>query len=290
MNHSNDERTVRCPVEGCDATPLARGINLHLRRSTGEGHGPQGDVPEHISTDTLETVGEREVKMDYPEERESETVTRLCPYCSKPFEGENGVLIHLGQLAGTKNHPEDAGEFHSEADFPEVEVDGQGNVRRVIGDEKIPEHTETAKAGAVPNQRVYRFIADLLAEGEARIAHRLRKQLLGIDNANRPLRNGPSHTLVFEAILGYVYSEGAQQEILAALEPHGIMISVDEESAIYTADEALDLAGYLDNRGPEEWPDPDQIRDFIEFLRYSAEIIQNEEAQTGLHEEFQKWR
>jgi hypothetical protein len=78
-NHTNDERTVRCPVDGCDATPLARGINLHINRSSGGGHGPAGEVPSDISLDNLETVGEREVEMDYPEERDNETHARLSP-------------------------------------------------------------------------------------------------------------------------------------------------------------------------------------------------------------------
>jgi len=190
-NHRNDERTVRCPVDGCDATPLARGINLHLMRSSGDGHGPQGDVPDHISTEQLETVGEREVEMDYPEERETEEVVRLCPYCFTPFQGTNGVLIHLGSVAGRKNHPENAAESHSEDDFPRVEVDRQGNVTNVFDD--LENVAEDSTGGGIPKQRVYHLIADLMARGDVRPAHRVRARLLGIEQVDRTLRENPSH-------------------------------------------------------------------------------------------------
>jgi len=81
-NHPNDERTVRCPVDGCDAEKLARGIHLHVRQSSGDGHGPQGEVPDSINFENLDTVGEQTVEMDYPEERNNEKEARLCPYCS----------------------------------------------------------------------------------------------------------------------------------------------------------------------------------------------------------------
>ena len=178
-DHSNDERTVRCPVEGCEATPLARGINLHVRRTSGDGHGPQGEVPDDISFENLDTVGETEVTMDYPEERDTDRTPRLCPYCASPFSGANGVLIHLGQVAGRKNHPVNAAAEHTEADFPRVEVDRQGNVTAVAesGDSGA---TDTEKA-AVPRQQVYQFIAELLADNEAEMARRVRGGLLGAD-------------------------------------------------------------------------------------------------------------
>lgn len=289
-NHTNDERTVRCPVEGCDATPLARGINLHLRRSSGGGHGPQNELPEEIDLDNLTTVGEREVEMDYPEKRDTEDVARLCPYCSQPFSGQNGVLIHLGQVAGRKNHPEDGGEFHSEDDFPEVEVDERGNVVSVVGETNTPEHTETAKAGSVPNQRVYQFIADLLADGEVQTAHRVRKRLLGIENVDRPFRSGPSHPKVFNEILEYGYDAQRNRELTAALEAHGVMIALGGESGLYTADEVLDLAAYLDGKDLDSWDQAGKLKDFVAFLRYSAELLQNETPPKGLHEEFQEWR
>lgn len=135
--HTNDERTVRCPVDAqtdhdCDATPLARGAHLHVLRSVGDGHGSQDEIPPEISLDDLETAGDREVSMNYPESRTTEKVMRLCPYCRLPFEGGTGVLIHLGQVAGKRNHPEDAPDKHDKSDFPIVHVDDDDNVLEIV--------------------------------------------------------------------------------------------------------------------------------------------------------------
>lgn len=129
---SDGERVVRCPVEGCNAEKLARGIHLHILRSVGDGHGDQGEYPEGVTLDDLEEVGREEVDVDYPDERASESVARICPYCQTPFKGKNGVLIHLGQMAGRKNHPENASEVHESTDFPVVELDADENIVSVV--------------------------------------------------------------------------------------------------------------------------------------------------------------
>lgn len=179
-NHRNDERTVRCPVEGCDATPLARGINLHLNRSSGDGHGPRGEVPDHISTDNLETVGTESVEMDYPEERQNQKHARLCPYCNETFAGVQGLMIHLGQTAGRKNHPANPKDRHEAGDFPRVEVDSKGNVQAAVDTpETVP--ADSRDNAAVPTARVFSLIADLVADGEMRTASRVRRALLGAD-------------------------------------------------------------------------------------------------------------
>lgn len=126
------ERVVRCPVEGCNAEKLARGIHLHILQSSDAAHGEQGEVPEEVSLDDLEEVGREKVEVDYPDDRDSESVARLCPYCSKPFKGKNGVLIHLGAMAGRKNHPPNASDIHESADFPVVELDEDENIVSVL--------------------------------------------------------------------------------------------------------------------------------------------------------------
>jgi len=126
------ERVVACPVEGCDATPLARGINLHILRSSGSDHGEQGEFPDGVDLEDLREVGREEVAVDYPEERESESVARLCPYCRQHFSGKNGVLIHLGQMSGRKNHPPEASALHEPEDFPVVELDEDENITSVV--------------------------------------------------------------------------------------------------------------------------------------------------------------
>ncbi|SFC63269.1 hypothetical protein SAMN05444422_112107 [Halobiforma haloterrestris] len=176
--HENEERTVKCPVEGCDEEVLARGIHLHVRQSADDGHGPQGEVPDGVTFDGLETVGSQSVRMKYPTERDSEEVARLCPYCSEVFTGKEGVRIHLGQTAGRKNHPPNANELHEPEDFPQVTVDAHGNVEGVLS--KWADDGEDLPTGPrLPATRVYRYIAQLLAEDKYQEAQRARQMLLG---------------------------------------------------------------------------------------------------------------
>jgi hypothetical protein len=125
---TNPERTVNCPVPGCNAEKLARGIHLHVRQSKGDGHGPQGEIPDEISLKNLETVGSKEVSMDYPETRETEQVGRRCPYCNEVFRGKQGVMIHLGRSAGKGPHPTNAKDQVDAEDLTVVHVDDDGSV------------------------------------------------------------------------------------------------------------------------------------------------------------------
>ena len=282
-DHQNEERTVRCPVEGCDATPLARGVNLHVNRSSGNGHGPQGEVPPDISFENLETVGARKVEMDYPDERDNEKHARLCPYCNQTFVGEQGVMIHLGQTAGRKNHPESAGEHHTVDDFPRVEVDEQGNITSVIdGTEDI---NIVEDRMMVPARAVYTLVAEFVAEDDMVTAHRLRKHLLGVDNPTRPLRTAPTDQKLFSALLGRGYDEETGQQVSSTVRKDGIMIACRGESALYSADEALDLAAALERTASrEDWQG--EIPNFINFLRNGADVLDGEKRGGELPKEF----
>jgi hypothetical protein len=126
------EPVVRCPIYGGTAEQPSRGLHLHVLRSSGSGHGEQGDIPPGVSLDDAEVVGQQEVEVDYPEERKTESAARLCPYCERPYKGKNGVLIHLGLVEGRKDHPENASEVHDPTDFPVVEIDEDENVVAVV--------------------------------------------------------------------------------------------------------------------------------------------------------------
>lgn len=287
-DHKNDERTVRCPVDGCEATPLARGINLHIMRSSGDGHGPQGDVPEHINLDNLESVGEREVEMDYPEERNNEKYARLCPYCSQTFAGVQGLMIHLGQTAGRKNHPANPKDRHEPGDYPRVEVDGQGNVQQIadIGDIGDVD----SEKGTVPTARVFRLIADLIVDDELRTAHRVRRDLLSADDAVAPGRGKPAHPELFEALLTQGRADVTNHVVTSALEGEGIMVAVRGESGFLTASEARDIAARLEQvAASEDWRG-EKTPDLIEFLRHGADVLDGDKTERGLHEEFDTWR
>jgi len=288
-DHRNDERTVRCPVEGCDATPLARGINLHINRSSGDGHGPRGEVPADISLEDLETVGEREVEMDYPDERDTDDHARLCPYCSQTFTGEQGLMIHLGQTAGRKNHPEDPKDRHEPGDFPRVEVDADGNILQVVDTaEKTP--TDSGDNAAVPTARVFRLIADLIADGEARTAHRVRRALIGTDDAVAPSRNEPPHPELFEALLTQGRVENTGSRVTTALEGDEVMVTCRGESALLDAGEARDVAARLEQvAASEDWLN-ENVRDLIAFLRDGADVLDGSRTERSLHEGSDHWR
>jgi len=170
-NHINEERTVHCPVEDCDATPLARGVHLHVTRSVGNGHGPQGEVPDGLDLDNLETAGTKEVSMDYPEHRKTENVARLCPYCERPFRGKQGVLIHLGQTLGRKDHPSILPDDLDPDSFSIVKLDKHDNIVEVV-EEADMDVLPSAKKRQSDEEReelpekVREYIAELRAEGK----------------------------------------------------------------------------------------------------------------------------
>ena len=176
-SHRNKERVVKCPVEGCDAEKLARGIHLHVLQSAGKGHGEQGEIPDGISFDDLEDAGTKEVEVNYPEEREVESIARLCPYCSVPFNGKHGVLIHLGQVAGRKNHPPNASRVHEPEDFPIVKLDDDENIVSVVDN-----HTAASPSNKPDEARGFRDVSkedvDYLYRVVSKTGDRRAKQIL----------------------------------------------------------------------------------------------------------------
>lgn len=268
-DHTNDEREVRCPVDGCDATPLARGINLHVMRSSGGGHGPRGEVPETISFENLETVGEREVEMDYPEERDNEKHARLCPYCSQTFAGIPGLMIHLGQKSGRDNHPENPKERHEPREFPRVEADAEGNIERVCTPSSTP--TEEYGAGAIPVARVFRLVADLLAENEVAFAERVRGDLIGVQPETDKC---VSHPALLEALIEKGREEPTDHRLTAALEGGRIRVNYRDESGSLTATDAREYSARLRRACKTEgWRDATLVH-FIGFLERCAEILE----------------
>jgi uncharacterized C2H2 Zn-finger protein len=147
------ERVVRCPVEGCHAEKLARGMHLHILRSSDAAHGEQGEIPAGVTLDNLEEVGRESVDIDYPESRASESVARMCPYCSSPFKGKGGVMRHLGLVEGRKDHPPNANALHEPEDFVKVRLDKDDNVVGVVesvSDDHDEVNREDGQDGEVP--------------------------------------------------------------------------------------------------------------------------------------------
>lgn len=178
-SHNNQESVVKCPVNGCDHEGLSRGIHLHVRQSSGDGHGPHGDTPEKLDFDDLEVVGEKGVKMDYPDERSEEDVVRLCPFCGSAFKGFRGIKIHVGQKRGQGVHPEDAIEITKD-DCPIAHVDDDMNVIELVEENAIMPSTKRRIEGgnSIEYDDVVSLIEEFEDEGKNEAADRIRSELL----------------------------------------------------------------------------------------------------------------
>jgi hypothetical protein len=175
----NTETVVKCPIDGCSHEGLSRGIHLHIRQSSGNGHGPNGEVPEHLDLSDLEVVGEKTVDVDYPEERDVEEVVRLCPYCGRAFNGFHGIKIHLGQKQGQGVHPDNIDDISKE-DCPVAHVDDDMNVIEIVEENELMPSTKRRilDEDTVLVTEVEEFIESLEDEGESEFADRVRNELL----------------------------------------------------------------------------------------------------------------
>lgn len=218
-----------------------------------------------------------------------EEVTRFCPYCEQTFEGENGILRHLDQVTGHPNHPEDSTETHTAADFPRVEVDNQGTVRRVLDEIDDAGIVDTEKGTAVHVSRLYHFIAERIVADDRSTAHRMRRDLLGVESVEKPLSWASPHPEVLKALVGHGYTDDPSERVRATLEQDGIRVACRGACALYSADEARTLAGYVEPIAKEEgWHG--EMMEFVEFLRYGAAVLDQAKPDQHLHEEFRDWR
>jgi hypothetical protein len=133
--------------------------------------------------------------------------------------------------------------------------------------------------------RVFRLIANLIADGQAKTANRVRRDLLGVEPDSRPLRKSIPHRELYEALLAQRQADSPDESVTANIEDDGITVSCRGESAHYTADEARDIAAGLESRTDEDG----EIRDLITFLRHGADILEGK--QDGSRQmDFEDWR
>lgn len=218
---------------------------------------------------------------------ESEDSARFCPYCNQTFEGLNGLMIHLGQKAGRDNHPVNPKDRHEPGDFPPVEVDVNGNIQK-SADDGVGE-AEQLESGTVPVRRVLSLVADLLADREPLMTHRVRQELLGIDNSDRPIRRDPPHPDVYVALLDYSSGIETDVDLSATLSNDGILVEIGEVSALYSADQALGLAAALaDSAERSGWAEGD-TGDLIEFLRDGADTLREGEMDSDPPKRLADW-
>lgn len=153
------ERTVLCPIEGCNREVLARGVNLHVRQSSDDLHGPQGEVPEGVGLEELETVGEESVQVDYPQDRKKDTNHVLCPFCYGIYKGKRGINIHLSHNSGKGQHPDDAAEQY---ELEEISLCG----------------SSSRNERKSPSDRAEQYISHLLSQGRVEEAKQAKNFLL----------------------------------------------------------------------------------------------------------------
>lgn len=277
-----DERTVRCPVEGCDKEVLARGVHLHVRRSAGDGHGPVGEVPDHISFETLDTVGAEQVEMDYPDERDTDQHARLCPYCNQAFSGSQGLMIHLGQTAGKRNHPPNPKDRHDLSDFPRVVVDEDGNI--IQATDTMGASTDQGEKGVVSLTRVFGLIAELVADGEQAMANRVRSALLASDEKEF------THPELLTALLERGRADTTDDRVNLALESGTLIVEYQGVEASLSAAEAHALASRLETAATQEDWESETMADVIRHIRGCAAVMNNNETLRQRMETFDLWR
>jgi len=172
VNEDSKEDMVECPIGGCDTETLARGLYMHIFQTDDpeeESHYPRGEVPSHIDEEEIKVTGKKEVELDYPDEQDLEDARYLDTYTGKAYKGKRGLMVHLGQLAGKNNIPEDVTERHDATDFPIVETDKNGNITDVL---KWPEESvpplepylpwyDDEEDGYVSRRKISKFIDEI---------------------------------------------------------------------------------------------------------------------------------
>lgn len=106
----------------------------------GELHRPRESVPPNLDLDNVEITGRTPVEMGYPDTQELDDAEYFDTYTGKSYKGKRGIMVHLGQMAGQNNIPEDVSERFEADDFPIVETDEDGNITSVVkwGSDGVP--------------------------------------------------------------------------------------------------------------------------------------------------------
>lgn len=172
MKVENLEAKVECPITGCGKEVTARGLNMHVFHTNdpeGKGHYPKGETPPDFDPSAVEVIGEEEVEMDYPDHVDIEETEYLDTYTGKAYQGKRGLMIHLGQMAGQHNIPENVRDRHDADDFPLVETDENGNITEVIREPSgtvppikpyLPWYTDD-KEGYIERRKVINLIEEV---------------------------------------------------------------------------------------------------------------------------------
>lgn len=111
MDMPETEATQRlCPF--CNEPKDSQGLYMHVRNTSGDGHGEYGSVPEGFEVRDAELVTEDQDTVEVEElQQDAEQAPNtlfVCDYCGQDKKGERGLAIHLSKSAGDEMHPEGA--------------------------------------------------------------------------------------------------------------------------------------------------------------------------------------
>jgi len=118
--------------------------------------------------------------MDYPETRQTEQVGRRCPFCKEVFRGKQGVMIHLGRVAGDGSHPQNPKEEIDAEKLTIVHLDEDGNVVEEVDESMTLPSTRRRRESERENTleaKVQSVIEEFRHEGKDEVADRLKEIL-----------------------------------------------------------------------------------------------------------------
>ena len=118
--------------------------------------------------------------MDYPETRQTEQVGRQCPFCKKLFRGKQGVMIHLGRVAGDGSHPQNPKEDIESEKLAIVHLNEDGNVVEEVNEPTTMPSTRRRREREqedILKQRVHTVAEEFRYEGKDEVADRLEEVL-----------------------------------------------------------------------------------------------------------------
>jgi hypothetical protein len=151
-----------------------------------------------------------------------------------------------------------------------VGVDDDENVVRLIEDD--PEDDNRAGGPTVPAERVYQYIAELLAKDKQGEAQRARRRLLDADDDGQRALLSP----VFEPILTEARRGEVGDGVTTTLEDKGVHVEADDRSPTLTADESRRLADELEQAAKLEVELDDDLHGLIEWLRDCTDVLDGE--------------
>jgi ribosomal protein L37AE/L43A len=171
--HTNKENKLKCPY--CDSTLKSRGMYQHIWRSGDEAHGGHKQVPDDWEDTEPEVVGQDNVSMHVPTEKQYDHKKSTCKHCGENFQGTHGLSVHLSRV-NDNIHPDDADVESAGIRVPDDFTDDEIlSVGSDLGGERGG--TQDVPDGYVPLADVIETIATIEGQGNEEAAEELRRTI-----------------------------------------------------------------------------------------------------------------